>query len=66
MRPSQKTGAEIPKRANPIASRSMSVLRFTAESTPIAMPPISQIVAAPAISQSVRGARWIISVRTET
>ena len=50
----------------PSRVRSIQVRRLTAESTPIATPKMSQIVAAPAISQSVLGARWMISLRTET
>ena len=64
--PSQKTGAEIPNSAKPIAARSTTVRRLTAEMTPIATPNVSQIVAAPAISHSVRGARSMTSLRTET
>src|SRR5205085_2596814 len=55
IRPNQKTGAEMPKSAKPIAKRSNNVRRLTAESTPIATPNTSQSVAAPAISHQLRG-----------
>ena len=38
IRPSQKTGAEMPKSAKPMAARSMIVRRLTAERTPMLMP----------------------------
>ena len=56
MRPSQKTGAEMPKRAKPIATRSKTERRLTAEMTPIVIPSTSQMKAAPMISENVRGA----------
>ena len=64
--PSQKTGAEMPKSAKPIARAVDDGRRLTAERTPIATPNVSQMIAAPTISQSVRGARSMISLRTET
>ncbi len=64
--PSQNTGAEIPTSAKPIAARSVTVRRFTAESTPIATPKVSQMIDAPMIRKSVLGARCMISLLTET
>ena len=64
--PSQKTGAEIPKSAKPIATRSTTVRRLTAEITPIATPTTSQMIAAPTISESVRGACSMILSRIGT
>ena len=60
MSPSQKTGADMPKSAKPIAARSTIDLRLTAESTPMPTPMTSHKVAAPKISQSVLGARSVI------
>ncbi len=54
----------MPKSAKPIASRSQIVPRLSAERTPIETPMISQMVAAPTISESVLGVRSIISSRT--
>ena len=59
IRPSQKTGAEIPNSTKPIAIRSVDARRLTAEMTPIETPTVSQIVAAPAIRSSVRGRRSV-------
>ena len=66
IRPSQKTGAEMPKSAKPIARRSTIVRRLIAETTPIRTPPTSQIIEAPAISESVRGAFSMIFSRIGT
>ena len=64
--PSQKTGAEMPNSANPMASRSTSVLRLIAEITPITMPAPSQMMDAPRISDSVRGAFSMTFERIDT
>ena len=66
MSPSQKTGAEIPKRTKPIAARSATDWRRTAERTPIDTPTVSQMVAAPMMRSNVRGARSSIWLRTDT
>ena len=66
IRPSQKTGAEMPKSAKPIAMRSTTVRRLIAETTPIRTPPISQRIEAPRISESVRGAFSMILPRIGT
>ena len=66
IRPSQNTGAEMPKSAKPIAARSTIDRRLTAESTPMPTPTTSQMIAAPKISQSVLGARSLIWSLTGT
>ena len=66
IRPSQKTGAEMPKSAKPIARRSKIVRRLTAEMTPMLIPSRSQTTAAPTISESVRGAFSMILSRIGT
>ena len=63
IRPSQKTGAEMPKSAKPMARRSKTVRRLIAETTPIRTPPVSQSSEAPTISESVRGAFSMIFSR---
>ena len=64
--PSQKTGAEMPKSAKPITKRSANERRLMAETTPIRMPTVSQMMAAPMISESVRGAFSMILSRIGT
>ncbi len=49
-----------------MARRSTRVLRLIAESTPMAMPTVSQRKAAPTISESVRGAFSMILERIDT
>ena len=63
--PSQKTGVEIPTSAKPMDNRSVADRRRTAERTPIPTPSTSQMIAAPAIRSSVRGARCMISALNE-
>ena len=66
IRPSQKTGAEMPKSAKPMAARSMIERRLTAEMTPMPMPMRARAMAAPPISESVRGAFSMIFSRIGT
>ena len=64
--PSQKTGAEMPKSANPMAKRSKTVRRLIAEMTPIRTPTDSHMIDAPTISENVRGAFSMILSRIGT
>ena len=64
MSPSQKTGAEMPKSANPIARRSQSEPGLRAERVPMATPTTTQMIAAPKARKSVRGALSFSSPRT--
>ena len=64
--PSQKTGAEMPKSAKPIARRSTTVRRLIAETTPIRTPTVSQRIEAPTISEIVLGAFSMILSRIGT
>ena len=55
----------MPNSANPIASLSTSVRRLIAEITPMTTPKTSQMIEAPRISESVRGAFEITFDRIE-
>ena len=56
IRPSQKTGAEMPKSTKTIAILSVAVRRLMADITPTRTPTVSQRIDAPRISESVLGA----------
>ena len=53
----KKIGSETPASATPIAARSNTLPRRSAESTPTLTPPTSHSTAAPAASDSVTGSR---------
>ena len=53
----KKIGSETPASATPIAARSKTLPRRSAESTPVATPAISQMTAAPTASEIVTGSR---------
>ena len=50
-------GSETPARAMDMAARSNAVPRLSADSTPMATPVTSQMIEAPAASDSVTGSR---------
>ena len=50
-------GSETPASAMPIAARSKTLPRRSAESTPMATPPTSQMTGRPTASDSVTGSR---------
>ena len=66
IRPSQKTGAEMPKSAKPIASQATSDPALDVETTPTTTPAASQIREGPSINDSVRGAFEITFERIDT
>jgi hypothetical protein len=64
IRPVKKIGSDTPASATPIAVRSKNVPRRNAESTPIATPDNSQMMAAPTARDMVTGARSSRSSQT--
>src|SRR4051812_14386278 len=58
--PNQKTGADTPNRAKPMANRSPRDLGFNADSTPMGMPMEIQTNAAPKASCAVTPSRCMM------
>ena len=63
-RPSQKSGIETPISATPIEPRSSSEPRLIAEMIPTGIPSSSHSTAAPTVSDSVAGSRFLIRPST--
>src|SRR6266508_1912916 len=62
--PVKKIGSETPARAGLIASRSKKLPLRSADSTPVATPPTSQMIAAPAARDAVTVNRSVRSGQT--